>query len=233
LVAAAFVFYAVVASSSRGAFIDIAGGLVTLCVLSKRRWRMRPNRAVAGLLFGLVAAIGFGCLLLASNNEAPSGEIQGSLSRFLGGNSGSVNNFSSGRLESWSSYLSECADYLLCGTGYKTATSVLPGRFPDNALLGILVETGVPGLAGILFFLASVFWGLWNQRRAGNVYANLAIALWVGQIVHAMTADTFTLFSTMPFVYLLTAVVLQMPAVTLRLRNYDEMSPGFSGELAR
>jgi O-antigen ligase len=222
LVAAALVLYTVVVSSSRGALVDILAGLAALGLLSRPRWRCRLDFVVLGLLVGSVALVGLGGFLLASGVQGPSGELQGSLSRFLGGNSGSVNNFSSGRLETWSSYLSDCADYLLCGTGYKTATFVLPGRFPDNALLGILVEAGVPGLACMLFFLGSVLWGLWKQRRVGNDYASLVFALWVGQIVHAMTADTFTLFSTMPFVYLLTAIVLQMPRTTLPARTLNE-----------
>jgi O-antigen ligase len=230
-VAGALVLYVVVVSSSRGALIDILGGLFTLCVLNRPRLRVRRSRAALGLLIGLAAAVG--CLLIAANAQTPSGELQGSLSRFFGGNSGSVNNFSSGRLESWSSYLSECANYLLCGTGYKTATSVLPGRFPDNALLGILVEVGIPGLACMLFFLGSILWGLWRQHRAGNAYAKLVLALWIGQIVHAMTADTFTLFSTMPFVYLLTAIVLQMPPVTFHSREPDRLSFGLRSEMAR
>jgi len=233
LVVGALVLYAVVVSSSRGALIDILGALFTLCILKKPGRRIQKKHAVLGLLVGLAAAVGFAGLVFASNLQAPTGEIQGSLSRFLGGNSPSINTFSSGRLENWSSYLSECADYLLCGTGYKTATAVLPGRFPDNALLGIVVEVGIPGLLFMLFFLGSVFWGLWRQRRSGNAYANLVLAVWVGQIIHAMTADTFTLFSTMPFVYLLTAIILQMHPATSHSREPDEIPFGFRSEMAR
>jgi O-antigen ligase len=229
----ALVLYAVVASSSRGALIDILGGLLTLGILMKRSPRVQRHRAGAGLLIGS-AAVAFGCLAFAMSTQGPTDEIQGSLSRFLGGNSLSINEFSSGRLDSWSSYLSQCADCLLCGTGYKTAAKyVLPGRFPDNALLGIVVETGIPGLLCILFFLGSVFVGLWGQRRSGNAYANLVLAVWVGQIVHAMTADTFTLFSTMPFVYLLTAIVLQMHPPRSHSREPDAISWGFRSEMAR
>ena len=107
-VVGALVLYAVVVSSSRGALIDIVAGLFTLCILKKPGRRIQKNHAVLGLLVAMAAAVGFAGLMFASNLQGPPGEIQGSLSRFLGGNSPSINTFSSGRLENWSSYLSEC-----------------------------------------------------------------------------------------------------------------------------
>ena len=187
-----FVLYALAASSSRAALLDILGGLFTFCLLNRGARLVHRNRAIVGMLLGSAAlTVVLAWLLLASNSQR-TGAIEGSLTRFLGGGDTSINSFSSGRLDSWTSYLSQCGDYLVAGTGYKTATFVLPGKFPDNAFLGITVEVGIPGLVCMLFFIGSVFCGLIGQRRAGNPYAALVLALWVGQLLHAMTADSFT-----------------------------------------
>ncbi|QDU27129.1 O-Antigen ligase [Anatilimnocola aggregata] len=217
----AVVAYAVLVSSSRAALLNVVGGLWTLWMLSHSNSRAHRNGIVVA---GMLLTIAFVALSLRSmvGSGEPGGALAGSLDRFLGSEQTTANGFASGRLESWSSYLFECSEYLLLGTGYKTAHLVVPGHFADNALLGVVVETGLPGLFCMLLLLAAIFYGLWRQHQQGNRFGTLLLAVWVGQMLHGLTADTFTLWTTMPELYLLTGLVLQMkPAVEIN----QEASP--------
>jgi len=209
----ALVVYADLVSSSRAALLDVAGGCLTFLTLTAVSLRVRRNAVVVGIG---VLLLGTGLLLGLSQSGLGSasggGVLENSITRFVGSDDATLNGFSSGRFEGWAALVPEFSEHPFLGMGYKTAQFLIPGHLADNALLGIALESGLFGLIAILIALGSMLYGLVARHRMGNRYATLLLAIWVGQLLHGLTADTFTLWCTMPMLFLVTGLVLQMRA---------------------
>jgi hypothetical protein len=214
----AVVIYADLVTSSRAALLDTAAGLLVFSSLTAARRQTHRNVAVA-----IVCASVAGTALLVGISQsgwqsgAGDGVLNNSIGRFVGFGSASLDTFSSGRVDGWTELVPEMAEHPLVGTGYKTTKYLWPGRFSDNVFVGTALESGLIGLTSLLLVLCAIFHGLFMRHRVGNRDATLLLAVWVGQVLHGLTADTFTLWSIMPMLFLVTGLVLQMPAATVEL----------------
>jgi O-antigen ligase len=114
---------------------------------------------------------------------------------------------SSNRLQHWRTCFDLWTQDPFVGIGYKTAFAV-HGASADNMFLSSLFETGVPGLALLVFFHAWVVTrSVATARSSARVGAAL-LAVWTGQIVHGVTADTWTYFGTAPALLLITVGIM-------------------------
>jgi O-antigen ligase len=121
----------------------------------------------------------------------------------------------SGRVESWrflTGFLSENPWHLLFGVGYKTLPySTYLGRtvIADNMYLSMLVETGVLGLAALLWLNLTIL----RVGRAAALHSNPRAAFfgawifcfWLGQCVQMLSADLLTYWRVMPVYFLVLA----------------------------
>ena len=136
-----------------------------------------------------------------------------------------------GRLTGWARGIAIWSDFPLFGVGYKALLAKY-GVYSDNNYVLALVETGVFGAGGLLMLVAACTIGFVRLYAAGVPAARTALALWCGQVVHGLTADTFTFMGSMPMVLILafycsrSASILASPASSTLTRG------GESSELA-
>jgi O-Antigen ligase len=208
----AVVFYTtVIASATRGAVVNFAVGGFALTLLSRMPRTSIQNFVLLGVL---ISALMVSALLSWMQFSSKSGDRNSiwskSLERFLPSEQSNANQFSSGRLQNWEGYFSNRSEYFMLGSGYKTAATLLPGQHSDNAVLSIFLETGVPGLVCMTLFVVSMMWELFRRHLAGERTATVMIAAWIGQLITVPVVDIFTIWITMPVMYLLTGLVLQL-----------------------
>ncbi|MGP8244305.1 MAG: O-antigen ligase family protein [Bryobacteraceae bacterium] len=114
---------------------------------------------------------------------------------------------SSNRLGHWQTCLALWTQNPFIGIGYRTASAVY-GTSPDNMFLSSLVETGVPGFALLVFFYAWVVKRSVATARISARVGSALLAIWVGQIIHGVTGDTWTYFGASSPVLLITLGIM-------------------------
>lgn len=204
---------AIFAASSRSAIVNLAAMAAGYFVLQYYRPRHLSNALVtilAGFLFLVLSLVGL--KIADQSGVLPStSKLSKQVDRFLPTESNSINRFSSGRIDSWKRYMRIGDRHLLLGCGYKNSPSLIPGRVPDNSVLSTYLETGIIGLFAVTAFTLTLIFALVRQGRLGNPYATLFAAVWCGQAAQALLGDTYTLWLSMPVLYLTTGMVLQLP----------------------
>jgi O-antigen ligase len=120
-----------------------------------------------------------------------------------------------GRLESWRTlfrFLSENPWHLAFGVGYKTLPySNFVGRIvvPDNMYISVLVETGIVGLAALLWFNVAILRTALAAARSANARAAFLgtwiFCFWVGQCVQMLSGDLLTYWRVLPVYFLVLA----------------------------
>lgn len=128
----------------------------------------------------------------------------------------------SGRFSTWIhviSIISENPQYLAFGIGYKTLsfTRVFHGEIVvDNGYLSLLLETGLAGLVGFLFFSAAIlktFFKLSHSNDPAVAFWSAALfSLWCGQLVQLLTVDAYTFWRNMVIFVALAAFTLNLAA---------------------
>jgi O-antigen ligase len=118
----------------------------------------------------------------------------------------------SGRLESWRVLLRFLAAHpwhAVFGIGYKTLPySDFIGQtvISDNMYLSMLVETGIVGLAALVWFNIAILDTAHRAARHANPDASFfgtwMFCFWLGQCVQMLSADLLTYWRVLP-VYLL------------------------------
>ncbi|QEG41361.1 O-antigen ligase family protein [Roseimaritima ulvae] len=213
--------FAIFAASSRSAVVNVAGTAGGIWAASRYRPRSLRNSVVVGLALALLLVLSFTALQIAGRSGAlpSSSRVAKQIDRFLPSESNSVNRFSSGRIDSWKRYLRIAGNHVVLGCGYKNSPSLIPGRVPDNSVLSTLLETGVLGVAALTSFAIVLMLSLAKLGMAGNRYALLLVGVWCGQLLQAFLGDTYTLWLSMPVLYLITGLVLQLPAADDEFRD--------------
>ncbi len=117
----------------------------------------------------------------------------------------------SGRLESWSTlaaWISAHPWQTLFGIGYKTLpyTEFLGAPIvADNMYLSLLVETGIAGLAALVFLNCAILRAAARAARSANArtafLGSWMLCFWVGQTVQMFSGDLLTYWRVLP-VYL-------------------------------
>ncbi len=125
---------------------------------------------------------------------------------------------SSGRFDAWSHVLSIISDnpkYLVFGIGYKTLafTRLFHGEIiVDNGYLSLLLETGLAGLAGFLFFswaILKTFFKLSHARdQAAAFWSAVLFSFWCGQLIQLFAVDAYTYWRNMVIFTALAAFTL-------------------------
>lgn len=204
--------YATFAASSRAAGLGVLVFAIALLVLNRFRGTNLKNAVIGGMTALIVGALGLSLLSIATQTGLLSTQsrLSRQIERFLPSESRSVNRFSSGRIDSWKRYLHQSRSQPWLGCGYKQSPRMIPGRFADNSVLSTYLETGMLGLGMMLAFAMVVLVLLIKSGSQGNPYGTTMAAVWVGQLGQALLGDTYTLWLSMPVLYLITGIVLQL-----------------------
>ncbi len=198
-----------IVSFSRSSLIAAAISCGTLAVVERRSWANR--RAVLGLGILVLAAVGLFfvflpefatgyALRLASN----SADVFAGRGRVL-----------SGRLETWQTLAGFIAEHpwqTALGIGYKTlpnTTYLGKPLIADNMYLSALIETGVIGLASLLFLNAAILRTTWRALRADSFFGKWMFCFWIGETVQMFSADILTFWRVLPiYLWVLAQVVV-------------------------
>lgn len=141
----------------------------------------------------------------------------------------SPNVATSGRFDTWSHVISLISDnpqYLAFGIGYKTLTftRLFHGEITvDNGYLSLLLETGVAGLAGFLFFSVAIlktFFRLSYARdQSAAFWSAVLFSFWSGQLVQLVAVDAYTYWRSMVIFAALAAFTLNRATRTNSLEE--------------
>jgi O-antigen ligase len=210
LVAGGVLFFAaLIFSYSRSSIICLLVALAALAWLDRSRIRWRRALSLLGISNTMGAAVSYYFLPQI---------VQAAWQRFSGS---FIYLFDygeyvfSGRLESWRVLLRFLAAHpwhAIFGIGYKTLPySDYIGQkvISDNMYLSMLVETGVIGLAALVWFNIAF---LGAARRAArhaspeaSFFGTWMFCFWLGQCVQMLSADVLTYWRVLPVYFLVLA----------------------------
>jgi len=198
-------FAALVLSYSRASLINVAVALAVLGWLNRKRVRF-------GKLAGILAIGGSAAAFVTWKVFPQFVEIYWlrlslSAEYFFSATSGVL----SGRVESWNTLLAWIAAHpwqTFFGIGYKTLpyTDFLGAPVvADNMYLSLLVETGVAGLAALLFLNLAILRAAGRAARSSDPQSSFCgawmLCFWAGQTVQMFSGDLLTYWRVLP-VYL-------------------------------
>ena len=125
----------------------------------------------------------------------------------------------SGRFESWrllARFLAEHPWHAVFGIGYKTLPySDYLGQtvIADNMYLSMLVETGVIGLAALVWFNVAILGAARRAARHSNPSASFfgtwIFCFWVGQCFQMLSSDLLTYWRVLPVYFLVLALAVR------------------------
>jgi O-antigen ligase len=193
---------ALVLSFSRGSLLNL---LVAIAVLIRLR---RPEVRLGRFFLALAGAVLAGALVLRALLPAFTEAYWMRLSASVEYSFSETEGLLSGRVASWRAvigFLSEHPWHALFGIGYKTLPySTYLGRtvITDNMYLSLLAETGVVGLAAMLWMCVEI---VRAARRAAasrdprqSFFGSWMLAFWIGQMVQMCTGDLLTYWRVAP-----------------------------------
>ena len=205
LAGGAVFFAALVLSYSRGSLINVAVALVVLVWINRRRVSLVRVTllAAAGALVTWWIFPAFAqayWMRLSASAEFFFTETEGILS---------------GRVASWRTL----ADWIaanpwvtLFGIGYKTLpyTEYLGSPVvADNMYLSLLVETGVAGLAALIWLNVAILRAA-AQRAQRSFFAMWMLCFWSGQVVQMASGDLLTYWRVLPVYFWILALAVRV-----------------------
>ncbi len=206
----AVLFAALVLSYSRASLVNLAAGLAVLAWYN--RDRLRWSRLVP-----LAGAAAFATWLAFPQFAEMYWLRLSATAEYL---FTATNGVLSGRLESWRTLSAWVADNpldALAGIGYKTLPySSYIGRpvVADNMYLSLLVETGVAGLAALLWLNVAV---LRQARRASksadpatSFFGMWMLCFWAGQTLQMASGDLLTYWRVLPVYFWVLALTARV-----------------------
>ena len=131
-----------------------------------------------------------------------------------------TNGVLSGRVESWRALVSWIAAHpagALLGVGYKTlpyTDAAGSAMVADNMYLSVLVETGVAGLAALIWLNAAILLAAAKASRAADArrafLGTWMLCFWSGEIIQMFSGDLLTYWRVLPvYFWVLAAAVRQ------------------------
>jgi len=204
---------ALVLSFSRGSLLNLL--VASAALLYLRRPRVRLARIA--LLVGIMALAGLLVLraLFPEFAEAYWLRLTASAQYFFSETEGVL----SGRVGSWRAVLGFLADHpwhALFGIGYKTLPySDYLGRtvITDNMYLSLLAETGIVGLAALLWLSLEILRATRRAARSANprraFFGTWMFAFWAGQMVQMFSGDLLTYWRVMPLYFWVLALAVR------------------------
>jgi O-antigen ligase len=103
----------------------------------------------------------------------------------------------------------------LLGVGYKTLAYTGVAGAPviaDNSYLSALVETGVFGLAAVIFLNFAILTAAYRVTKSGGPRSALGtwmFCFWAGQCVQMLTVDLLTYWRLLPVYFCVLALATQ------------------------
>jgi hypothetical protein len=205
LVAGGAVFFAaLVLSYSRASLVNVAVALVVLMWCNRRRVRLArvAMLAAAGALltwwiFPTFAQMYW--LRLSFSAEYLFTRTEGVLS---------------GRVASWQTLAAWIAAHpwqAMFGIGYKTLpyTNFLGSPVvADNMYLSLLVETGVAGVAALVWLNMAILRAAYRSRR--GFFGMWILCFWAGQTVQMASGDLLTYWRVLPVYFWILALALRV-----------------------
>ena len=200
---AAALLAALVLSYSRASLVSLA---VALSVLA---WQNR--RRISMLRVAVVAAAGalLTWLIFPVFVELYWMRLSASAQFFFSATEGIL----SGRVASWRTlvdWVSANPWQALTGIGYKTLpyTSYLGAPIvADNMYLSLLVETGVAGLAALIWLNVAIVRALLRARD--SLFRTWMLCFWAGQMVQMASGDLLTYWRVLPVYFFVLALALR------------------------
>jgi O-antigen ligase len=206
-------FAALLLSFSRGSLINLMVALTVLAWLNRRRLRLL-NRAPA-------LAVCLGAAALLTWKVFPAFiqmywlRLQASAQYLFSSTEGVL----SGRVASWrilTDWIAAHPWQLLFGVGYKTLpySNYLGSTvIADNMYLSLLVETGIGGLAALVWLNVAI---LREARRAAqspdarrSFFGAWMLCFWSGQVVQMASGDLLTYWRVLPVYFWVLALAVR------------------------
>jgi hypothetical protein len=195
---------ALMLSYSRASLVNIAVACAVL--LWRSRERMRPRKLAVLAAAGLA-----GALLTWTIFPAFTGAYWLRLSASAQYLFSATEGVLSGRLASWQTIVAWIGEHpwrALWGIGYKTlpySDYLGAPLVADNMYLSLFVETGIIGLAALLWLNATILRAAAKASRAADPVRSLCgtwmLCFWSGEIVQMLSGDLLTYWRVLP-VYL-------------------------------
>jgi O-antigen ligase len=209
----AALFAALVLSYSRGSLINVLVALVVLLWLNRRRLRLLRKTPV--LAAGLTAAALLTWKVFPAFLQMYWLRLEASAQYMFSSTEGVL----SGRVSSWrilADWMAAHPWQLLSGVGYKTlpysgylGTTVVA----DNMYLSLLVETGIVGLAALIWLNVAI---LRAARRAAHAadprrsfFGTWMLCFWSGQVVQMASGDLLTYWRVLPVYFWVLALAVR------------------------
>lgn len=209
LLAGAIVFLAALMMSySRGSVANLVAALGVLLWINRRRvrWmRALPALAAFGAAGAFVASKVFPgftemyWMRLSATTEFLFSATEGVLS---------------GRVESWRTVVSWLAAnpwQAALGMGYKTLPYTDFAGAPivaDNMYLSLLAETGVLGLAALLWLCWAILRASFRAARRNSFFGAWMACFWAGEMVQMLFGDLLTYWRVLPIYFWVLAVAV-------------------------
>jgi O-antigen ligase len=196
-------------SYSRSSIINLLVALAALVCIDRGRipWR----RAVPLLAISVAAGAAASFYFLPQLVETAWMRLSGSVLYFFDYGEAIF----SGRFDSWRllvRFLAEHPWHAIFGIGYKTLPySDYIGQtvIGDNMYLSVLIETGVIGLAALLWLHVAILRTSWRAARYPSPTASFlgtwVFCFWAGQIFQMFSADLLTYWRVLPVYFLVLA----------------------------
>ena len=209
VVGGVFFSAALIFSFSRASVFNLIVALLALAWLDRARLRWR--RAVLLLGVSIAAGGAAGYYFLPQFVEISWLRLSSSAIYLFDYTEGIL----SGRLESWRALLKFLAGHpwhAIFGIGYKTLPySNYTGQtvIPDNMYLSMLVETGIIGLAALLWVNIAILGAARRAARHSNPATSLLgtwmFCFWLGECFQMLSADLLTYWRVLPVYFLVLA----------------------------
>jgi O-antigen ligase len=206
-------FAALVLSYSRSSLLNVMTALVVLAWLNRRR--IRWARAAIGLSAGGAVAGVLTAKLFPEFFQAYWLRISASAEFFFSATEGVL----SGRVATWYTLRDWILNHpwqAITGIGYKTLpyTNVVGSQLiGDNMYLTLLVETGVLGLAALLWLHAAILRSGLRAAYSDNpekaFLGTWMVCFWSGEILQMLSVDLLTFWRVLPVYFWIFALAVR------------------------
>ena len=214
LVAGGAVFFAaLVLSYSRASLLNVLVASAVLVWINRRRVRLGRLAVVLGCATAAGALLVW--KLFPQFAEMYWIRLSGSTEYFFTATEGVL----SGRVASWRTlveWVSVNPWQTLFGIGYKTLpySGYLGGPLvADNMYLSLLVETGIAGLAALVWLNVAILRAAARALRSANRQASFCgawmLCFWSGQVVQMLSGDLLTYWRVLPLYFWVLALAVR------------------------
>lgn len=204
---------ALVLSYSRGSLVALTVSLGVLAWMHRRK--IAAGRLFVVLAVGAPAAAWLLWKMLPAAVEHYWTRLSLSAEYMFSSTEGVL----SGRVSSWRTILAWMSDHplqLLTGIGYKTLPYTSHLGQPvvaDNMYLSLLVETGIAGLAALVWLNASILKASWRAARSADgrraFIGCWMFCFWSAESVQMLSGDLLTYWRVLPVYFFVLALAVR------------------------